>query len=86
MDQCIKNILPRIQVYSKNLNKKELFVGKSWIQFNEDVNIKTEYTFCIDNTLIKYVNGIAHEVTWRLLPTGKLVFMVECISWIIRSR
>ncbi len=80
MDQYIKNLLPRIQAFSKYLNKKELFVGKSWIQFNEDLNIKTEYTFCRDNTLIKSVNGIAHEGTWKLLPTGKLVVKVEDLS------
>ena len=80
MDQFIKNILPRIQAFSKNLNKKELFVGKSWIQFNEDLNIRIEYTFCRDNTLIKSVNGIVHEGTWKLLPTGKLVIKVEDIS------
>jgi hypothetical protein len=80
MDQYIKNILPRIQAFSKNLNKKELFVGKSWIQFNENLNIRIEYTFCRDNTLIKSENGIAHEGTWKLLPTGKLVIKVENIS------
>lgn len=80
MDQYIKNILPRIQAFSKNLNKKELFVGKSWIQFNEELNVRIEYTFCRDNSLIKSVNGIAHEGTWKLLPTGKLVIKVEDIS------
>lgn len=80
MDQYIKNILPRIQAFSKNLNKKELFVGKSWIQFNEELNVRIEYTFCRDNSLIKSVNGIAHEGTWNLLPTGKLVIKVEDIS------
>lgn len=80
MDQYIKNILPRLQSFSKNLNKKELFVDKSWILFNEPFN-RIEYTFCRDKTLIKSVNGIAHQGSWKLLSTGKLIITIEGTSF-----
>ncbi len=80
MNHYINNLLPRIKRFSKNLNKIELFVDKSWILYSDETYNKIEYTFCRDNTLVKSVNGYAHQGTWRLLPTGKLIIKVENIS------
>jgi|LakMenE18May11ns_1017448.scaffolds.fasta_scaffold9939729_1 hypothetical protein len=80
MNHYINNLLPRIKRFSKNLNNIELFVDKSWILYGDDTYNKIEYTFCRDNTLVKSVNGYAHQGTWRLLPTGKLIIKVENIS------
>jgi hypothetical protein len=72
MLQYLNNIIPRIQRYSKSLDKVEVFVDKPWVLQDECNNIH-EYMFLRDNRLILSVNGIVKEGRWELLPNGKLL-------------
>ncbi len=72
MLEYIKNIMPRIQQYSKQLDKTEIFVEKSWIYIDEQNN-NHEYMFMRDKRLIMSLNGSVTTGTWELLPNGKLL-------------
>lgn len=72
MNDYIKNILPRIQKYGKQLNQQEVFVDKSWILIDEHEN-NHEYIFMRDGRLIMSVDGKVKEGKWELLPNGKLL-------------
>ncbi len=68
----LRNILPRIQGYSKSLDRVEVFVEKPWVLFDERNNLH-EYMFMRDKRLILSLNGIVKEGKWELLPNGKLL-------------
>lgn len=72
MLQYIKNIVPRIQQHSKQLDKTEIFVEKSWIYIDESNN-NHEYMFMRDKRLIMSLNGSVTSGTWELLPNGKML-------------
>jgi hypothetical protein len=72
MLQYINNIIPRIQKYSKSLDKIEVFVDKPWVLTDESKNVH-EYMFLRDRRLILSLNGIVKEGKWELLPNGKLL-------------
>lgn len=72
MLQYIKNIVPRIQQHSKQLDKTEIFVEKSWIYVDESDN-NHEYMFMRDKRLIMSLNGSVTSGTWELLPNGKML-------------
>lgn len=72
MIDYIRKILPRIQQYSKQLDKQEVFVDKPWVFIDEDNN-NHEYMFLRDHRLIMSLNGIVKEGKWELLPNGKLL-------------
>ena len=76
MDQYIRGIIPRLKTLSKNVNKTELFVDKTWLLHGK-VNRYTEFTFLRDKSVVKSINGIASTGTWRLLPTGKLLVNID---------
>jgi hypothetical protein len=72
MKQAIQNLLPRLIKYSKQLDKVEAFVEKSWLYL--DNNGKNhEYMFMRDLRLIMSVNGSVVIGKWELLPNGKLL-------------
>ena len=79
MIEYIKNIIPRIQHYSKGLNKIELLVDpkKPWIHFNESGNYH-QYIFMRDKRLIMIFNGVTKTGKWELLHTNQL--MIDRIS------
>ena len=64
----IKNILPRINEYSKTLDKIEVFVDKPWEMKDESGNMH-EYEFARDGRLIMSINGSAIVGTWEFRPT-----------------
>ena len=73
MYEFIRNILPRIQSFSKRLDQIEVFVDRSWILVDE-INNKHEYNFLRENNqLIMSLNGKVKLGSWKLLPTGKLL-------------
>jgi hypothetical protein len=73
MYEFIRNIIPRIQSFSKRLDQIEVFVDRSWILVDENNN-KHEYNFLRDNNqLIMSLNGKVKLGSWKLLPTGKLL-------------
>ena len=72
MIEYLKNIIPRIKQYSKELDKTENFVDKNWIYIDEDQN-RHEYIFLRDKRLIMTLNSTTKEGSWELLPTGELL-------------
>ena len=72
MIEYLKNIIPRIKQYSKELDKSENFVDKNWIYIDEDQN-RHEYIFLRDKRLIMTLNSTTKEGSWELLPTGELL-------------
>jgi hypothetical protein len=72
MNQSFKNIIPRLLRYSKQLDKVETFVDKSWLYLDNGGN-NHEYYFIRDHRLIMSVNGKAVTGKWELLPNGKLL-------------
>ena len=72
----IKNIIPRIQGFSKKIDQLEIFVEKPWILIDDESNTH-EYEFCRDGRLILSVNGDVTIGKWELRPsTNKL--LIEC--------
>lgn len=67
MIEYIRNILPRIQQYSKSLDHKENYVDKPWI-FIDDNNSTHEYEFCRDGRLIMSLNGQVQFGKWEYRP------------------
>lgn len=73
MKDAIRNILPRLIQYSKQMDKVETFVEpKSWLYLDNSGN-NHEYIFMRDHRLIMSVNGTAVTGKWELLPNGKLL-------------
>jgi hypothetical protein len=72
MIDYIKNIIPRIQRYSKDLSKIENFIDKNWIFIDENGK-NHEYLFLRDKRLIMTLGSITKEGSWELLPTGQLL-------------
>ena len=72
MVEYLKNIIPRIKQYSKELDKSENFVDKNWIYIDDNKN-QHEYIFLRDKRLIMTLNSVTKEGTWELLPTGQLL-------------
>lgn len=73
MYEFLRNIIPRIQSFSKRLDQIEVFVDRSWILVDENNN-KHEYNFLRENNqLIMSLNGQVKLGSWQLLPTGKLL-------------
>jgi hypothetical protein len=60
----IKNILPRLQRFSKQLDVTEIFVGKPWILIDEHSNTH-EYEFDRNGRLIMAINGNVTEGRWE---------------------
>ncbi len=72
MIEYLKNIIPRIKQYSKELDKSENFVDKNWV-FIDDNNNQHEYIFLRNGRLIMTINSTTKEGSWELLPTGELL-------------
>jgi hypothetical protein len=72
MIEYLKNIIPRIKQYSKELDKSENFVDKNWIYIDENQN-RHEYIFLRDKRLIMTLNSITKVGSWDLLPTGEIL-------------
>lgn len=64
MLQYLKNIIPRIEQFSKKLDKIEVFVEKPWVLIDDDSNTH-EYEFCRDGRLILSVNGNVTIGKWE---------------------
>jgi hypothetical protein len=75
MLQYIKNILPKLQQFSKDLDLKENFTEKRWVMMDTESNTH-EYFFKKDGKLLLFINGDGKQGTWELLDGGKRI-MVE---------
>lgn len=74
MIDYIKNLLPRIQEFSINLDKKEVFVDKHWIFFDTNNN-QHSYIFKRDGRLVMSLNGDVQEGKWELLPEAHSILV-----------
>jgi hypothetical protein len=72
MDRYLANLLPRLRRYSKDLNKVEVFVDKSWKIVDNDGN-SLDYLFMRDKRLLISFNGNTTTGSWELLPTGNIL-------------
>jgi hypothetical protein len=75
MIEFLKNIIPRIQKYSKGLDKIEVFVDKTepWIYVDENGD-QHQYIFLREGKrLIMIFNGVTKVGKWELLPTNQLL-------------
>jgi hypothetical protein len=72
MIEYLSSIIPRLEKFSRKLDKTEIFVEKTWIHIDESSN-HHEYMFMRDKRLILSVNGAVITGTWELLPNGKLL-------------
>lgn len=72
MQEYLKNIVKRIQGYSKELDAIEVFVDKKWMLIDESGR-QHQYTFMRDKRLLMSLNGITKTGTWDLLPTKQLL-------------
>lgn len=87
MIEYLKNILPRIQMASKQLDQTEVFVDKSWVLFDEETNQQTEYLFLRQNNeLIITTGGIGKTGKWRLSPSNdKLILDYENVTYVYKG-
>lgn len=67
MKHYLKNLLPRLQQYSKSLDHIENFVGQPWVLVDDALN-RQVYVFQRDNSLIMSLNGQAQEGKWSYVP------------------
>lgn len=72
MIEYLKNLVPRLQKFSKELDVIEVFVDKPWIYIDISGN-HHEYVFMRDGRLLMSLNGIVNEGKWELLPTKRLL-------------
>lgn len=70
MIQYIKNLLPRLQQFSKSLNQLVNFVDKPWIYIDEKGNRHT-YIFQRDKSLIMSLNGAVKMGSWNYIATAE---------------
>jgi len=70
MKEYLKRILPRLKQFSEDLNRKEIFVDKSWVLINEDSDLQ-RYIFKRDGKLIMSRNGDVQVGKWDYLPEAK---------------
>src|SRR3569833_2750378 len=73
----IRSVLPRLQQYSKRLDKTESFVDRKWVLIDEAENGHS-YEFLRDKRVIMSVvmNGVDQETrigSWELLPSERLI-------------
>jgi len=74
MNDYIKNIIPRIQQFSFNLNEKEKFIDKPWAVKDNRGNL-LRYTFKRDNRLLMTQNGIVQEGSWEFINGINGIFL-----------
>lgn len=74
MKQYILNLLPRLQEFSKSLDKIENFVDKAWVLVDDHGNSLT-YVFQRNNSLIMSVNGKAQIGRWDYIHAAKRLLL-----------
>lgn len=66
MKEYLKDLLPRIKKYSKELDAKTILYNKKWL-FLSDNNDEIVYIFRPDKELIVTVNGVGGKGKWEIL-------------------
>ena len=70
MIDYLKNIIPRIQNASKQLDQIEVFVNKPWVMIEEGSTDHIEFLFYHDKRLLVTKGGIGEWGKWELTPTN----------------
>jgi hypothetical protein len=70
----LQNLIPRLQQFSKSLDKKELFVDKSWVLIDEE-NDRHQYIFERDGNLIMSFNGQVIQGSWRYIAASDALLL-----------
>lgn len=85
MIEYIKQVLPRIQNASKNLDHMEVFVEKPWVMLKDGSEEHLEYEFYRDGRLLVSNGGEVTWGTWELTPSSqKLILTYGGKSLLIR--
>lgn len=71
----IKNLLPKLQQYSKKLDQTSIFIDKPWIMVDDDGNYH-HYSFQQDGRLIMVFNGTAKLGSWEYI-TGSNSLLID---------
>lgn len=74
MYDYLKNLLPRVRQYSKDLDVQELFNDKHWV-YVDNKGKRTTYIFERDETLIVSVSGQPKTGTWKYIPAAKSLLL-----------
>ena len=74
MKQFLSQIIPRLKEYSDTLNRKEIFVNKTWLLIDNDSNF-TQYTFERKEVYKSVSGGQAKKGNWKLLTATNQVWL-----------
>lgn len=85
MKQYLNQILPRLKQFSDDLNRKEVFVDKSWVLINDDLELQ-RYIFKRDGQLIMSKNGNVQVGKWEYLPEANSLLIDRIIDKILLNQ
>ena len=74
MYEYLKNLLPRVQQFSKDLDTLELFNDKHWVLV-DDEGKRATYVFQRNGRLIVSVSGIPKAGTWEYISAAKSLYL-----------
>jgi hypothetical protein len=75
MNTYLANIIPRIQNYSKGLNKKEQIVDRNWHLLQAD-GYPVEYTFTRNEEVFKTRHdGLTVKGKWQIIPATNQLYL-----------
>ena len=82
MKQYLQNLLPRLQEFSKSLDKKELFVDKPWVLIDEEGNYH-KYIFERNGNLIMSFQGQVTQGSWRYIAASNALLVKRRVDEIL---
>ena len=74
MYEYLKNLLPRVKQFSKDLDEKELFNDKHWILV-DDEGKRATYVFKREGRLIVSLSGVPKIGTWEYISAAKSLLL-----------
>ena len=74
MYEYLRNILPRVKQYSRDLDVKELFNDKHWVLVDDDGKRAT-YVFERDGGLVVSLSGHPKDGSWRYVSAAKSLYL-----------
>lgn len=74
MYDYLRNILPRVKQFSKDLDVKELFNDKHWVLVDDDGKRAT-YVFERDGGLVVSLSGHPKDGSWRYVSAAKSLYL-----------
>ena len=74
MYEYLKNLLPRVKQFSKDMDEKELFNDKHWVLV-DDEGKRATYIFERDGNLIVSLSGVPKTGTWKYISAAKSLYL-----------